>query len=213
MKFNPGKYQALQITRSRSPIQTGYTMHGQTLEVVSCAKYLDMDISNGLSWKAHIARITENANQSLGFLRRNLKTTNPALREKAYKATVRPRLGYAAPPWDPHIQDDVSKNEMDQRRAARWVLGDYSLYSSVSVMLEKLSWRTLEQRCTDARLVLLYKIIYGYVAVPLPGYVTILTRISRTSHPLVYRQIPTRTDYYKCSFYPLTVVQWNHLSA
>ena len=129
MEFNPGKYQALQITRSRSPIQTGHTMHGQTLEVVSCAKYLDIDISNGLSWKAHIARITENANQSLGFLRRNLKATNPALREKVYKAIVRPRLGYAAPPWDPHIQDDVSKNEMGQRRAARWVLGDYSPYS------------------------------------------------------------------------------------
>ena len=49
-----------------------------------------MDISNDLSWKAHISRITGNANQSLGFLRRNLKATNPALREKAYKAIVRP---------------------------------------------------------------------------------------------------------------------------
>ena len=56
-------------------------------------------------------------------------------------------------------------------------------------------------------------IIYGHVAVPLPGYVILLTRISRTSDPLAYRQISTRIDYCKCSFYPLTVVQWNHLPA
>ena len=148
-KFNPGKCQVLQITRSRSPVQTSYTMHGQTLEVVSCAKYLGVDISNDLSWKAHISRITGNANQSLGFLRRNLKATNPALREKAYKAIVRPQLEYAAPVWDPHIQDDISKIEMDHSRAARWVLEDYSPCSSVSDMLEKLGWRTLERRRTD----------------------------------------------------------------
>ena len=131
--------------------------------------------------------------------------------EKAYKAIVRPQLEYAAPVWDPHIKDDISKIVMVQRRTARWVLGDYLPYSSGSDMLEKLGWRTLEQRRTDARLVLFNKIIYGYVAAPLPGYVIPLSRIPRTSHPLAYRQISTRTDYYKYSFYPLTVVQWNHL--
>ena len=69
-------------------------MHGQTLEVVSCAEYLGVDISNDLSWKAHISRITGNANQSFGFLRRNLKATNPAPMENAYKDIVRPQLEY-----------------------------------------------------------------------------------------------------------------------
>ena len=140
--------------RSRSPVQNSYAMHGQTLEVVFCAKYLCVDISNDLSWKAHIFRITGNANQSLSFLRRNFKATNPTLSEKAYKAIIRSQLEYAVPVWNPHTQDDISKIEMVQRRAARWVLGDYSPYSSVSDMLEKLGWRTLQQRRTDARLVL-----------------------------------------------------------
>ena len=30
---------------------------------------------------------------------------------------------------------------------------------------------------------------------------------------VVYGQISTRTDYYKYSFYPFTVVQWNYLVA
>ena len=172
-----------------------------------------MDISIDLSWKAHISQITWNANQSLGFLRRNLKATNPALREKAHKAIVPQQLEYAAPVRDSHIQHDISKIEIVQRQAAQWVLGDYSPYSSMSDMLEKLGWRTLKQRHTDAWPVLFYKIVYGYVAVPLPGYVIPLTWISRTSHPLAYRQISTQTEYYKYSFYPLTVVQWNHLLA
>ena len=100
---------------------------------------------------------------------------------------------YASPVWDPHTKDDIQKIESVQRQAARW--------------------RTLEQRRTDSRLILFYKIIYGYVAIPLPSYAIPLPRASRTSHPLAYRQISTRTDYYKYSFYPLTVVQWNSLPA
>ena len=115
----------------------------------------------------------------------------------------------------PTLRMTYKKIESVQRRAARWVLGDYSPYSSVTDMIGKLGWRTLEQGPTDSRLILFYKIIYGYVAihVPLPSYVIPLPRASRTSHPLAYRQISTRTDYYKYSFYPLTVVQWNNLPA
>ena len=114
---------------------------------------------------------------------------------------------------EPHTKDDIHKIESVQRRAAQLVLGDYSPYSSVTDMIGKLGWRNLEQRRTDSRLVLFYKFVYGYIAVPLPSYVIPLPRASRTSHPLAHRQISTRTDYYKYSFYPLTVVQWNGLPA
>ena len=93
-------------------------LHGQTLEVVSCARYLRVDISNDLSWKSHVTRISNTANKSLGFLRRNLKAKNPQLGERAYKAIVRPQLEYAALVWDPHHQDDILKIEIVQRRAA-----------------------------------------------------------------------------------------------
>ena len=59
---------------------------------------------------------------------------NPQIRERAYKAIVRPQLEYAAPVWDPHHQDDILKIEMVQRMAVGWVLGDYSPYSSVTDM-------------------------------------------------------------------------------
>ena len=119
MDFNSGKCQVLHITKSRCPIQTSYIMHGQILEMVSCAKYLGVDMLNDLSRKAHVFRFTGN---SLGFLRRNLKSANLILREKAYKVIVRSQLEYAIPVWDPHTQNDISKIEMVQRWVARWAL-------------------------------------------------------------------------------------------
>ena len=197
MQFNPSKCKVIHISRSRSPLPTKYTLHGETLEEVASARYLGVDIANDLSWKTHISRITNTANKSLGFLRRNLRTQNTSLRENAYKAIVRPHLEYAAPVWDPHNKDDIQKIERVQRRVAWQVLGDYSPYSSVTDMIGKLGWRNLKQRHSDSRLVLFYKIVYGFVAVPLPSYVIPLPHASRTSHPLAYRQISTRTDYYK----------------
>ena len=159
MEFNPGKCQVIRVTRARTPIPAQYTLHSQTLEVVPSAWYLGVDIASDLSWKPHIARITNSANKSLGFLRRNLKAKSLELREIAYKAIVGPQLEYAAPVWDPDIQEDIQRIEMVQRRAARWVLSDYSPYSSVSDMLGRLGWRTLEQRRADSRLVLFYKMV------------------------------------------------------
>ena len=42
------------------------------------------------------------------------------------------------PVWDPHTKDDIQKIESVQRRAARWVLGDYSPYSCVTDMIGNL---------------------------------------------------------------------------
>ena len=43
------------------------------LESVSLAKYLGVDISSDLSWDTHINRISKKANNTIGFLRRNIK--------------------------------------------------------------------------------------------------------------------------------------------
>ena len=115
MEFNPGKCQVIHVTRSRSPLPTSYILHGQTLEVVSSAKYLGVDIASDLSWKPHITRITNTANKSLGFLRRNLKAKNPELRERAYKAIVRPS-------WSMLLQSGTP-TLLTTYRKSRWFRG------------------------------------------------------------------------------------------
>ena len=212
MEFNPSKCQVVRVTTSRSEvITTVYMLHGQVLEVVTSARYLGVDISSVLSWNTHIDRITASANRTLGYIRRNIKTKNQKVRETTYNTLVRPQLEYSAPIWDPYTKEKTLQLEKIQRRAARWTTSDYDTRSSVTAMLNQLGWRTLEQRRADARLCLFYKIVYGLVAVPLPEYVQRTHRVSRYCHSMTFRQIQTSQNYYKYSFFPLAIVQWNAL--
>ena len=74
MGFNPSKCQVVHVTGSKKPVKRDYILHGQVLESVTSARYLGVDISSSLSWNPHVDRITGNANRTLGFVRRNIKT-------------------------------------------------------------------------------------------------------------------------------------------
>ena len=68
----------------------------------------------------------------------------------------------------------------------------------------------LEQRRSDARLSMLYKIVHGKVAIP-PDQLIRPTRLTRHSHTYSFRQIQATKNSLKYSFFPLTIVQWNRL--
>ena len=211
MEFNPSKCQVVHVTGSKRPVKRDYILHGQVLESVTCAKYLGVDISCSLTWNSHIDRITGSANRTLGFVRRNIKTRMSKVRETAYNTLVRPQLEYASAVWDPHNKNRISQIEQVQRRAARWTVSNFDRKASVTKIVQDLGWRTLDQRRADARLCLFFKILHGLVAVPLPDYIQHSTRISRYCHSMTFRQVSTSTDYYKYSFFPLAIVQWNAL--
>ena len=60
----------------------------------------------------------DKANRTLGFLRRNLKIGSKSIKERTYKALVRPVLEYASTVWDPYTEENIKKIESVQRRAA-----------------------------------------------------------------------------------------------
>ena len=213
MEFNPGKCQVIHITRSKSPVKSRYFMHNQELESVDAAKYLGVTISKDLSWNTHINNITSTANKTLGLVKRNVVTKNKDIKTMAYNSLVRPQVKYASVVWSPYTKHNINKIEKVQRRAARWVTNDYCSYCSVTDMLSNLGWRSLENRRTDTRLAMFYKIIYGLVAIPLPSYFEHPEVYTRHMHSLSYRQIHTSVCYYKYSFFPISIVLWNKLPA
>ena len=92
---------------------------------------------------------------------------------------------------------------MDQMHAATT--------SSVTDMLQKLNWPSLEIRRTRARL-MFYKIIHHVVAIhPLDTLLLPTTTITRYNTSHTYKHIRTDKDSYKYSFYPRTIIQWNLL--
>ena len=92
-----------------------------------------------------VSSLQDAENRSLGFIKRNIRTKSPAIREMAYKTLVRPLVEYASPVWSPNTDDIIYKIEMVQRRAARWTLDNYFRQASVTEMLAQLGWRSLER--------------------------------------------------------------------
>ena len=213
MEFNPSKCQVIHVTRMKQPIPTNYSLHNVKLQSVTSAKYLGVDISSDLSWDSHINRSTTKANQTLGFLRRNIKVKSEQLKSMAYKTLIRPQLEYCSEVWAPYTQNQIDQIESVQRRSARWAKDDFQRTSSVTEMLHSLGWRRLDLRRIDSRLSMMYKITNNLVAIPVEAYLTTLERKSRHNHPLSYRLISATTDYYKFSFFPRTVYHWNGLPA
>ena len=183
MQFNPSKCQVLQITKKAKPLNTKYILHNVELESVPAAKYLGVTIADDLSWSKLIDFTTKRANQTLGFLKRNIRVHNKDLKSVAYKTLVRPQLEYASTVWYPHTTTDINNVEAVRRRAARWATRDNRYTSSVTAMLKDLNWRPLDQRRIDSRLVMMYKVTYDVVAIPASDYLVRNTRTSRHIHP------------------------------
>ena len=121
---------------------------------------------------------------------------------------MKPILEYAAPVWSPFLQCQIYQIEKIQCNMARFILNDYSRYSSVTNMINHLSWPTLESRRTFLKLLLFYKIAKNLVEtstnlVPL----TTITRghSYRFSIPLI------NSNTFANSFVCSTTKLWNNL--
>ena len=98
-----------------------------------------------LSRKTHVDRIIGNANRTLGFIRRNIKTKMSKVRERAYDSLVRPQLEYASAVWDPHNKKYISQIEQIQQRAVHWMVGNFDRHTSVTRIVQDLGWGSLDQ--------------------------------------------------------------------
>jgi hypothetical protein len=107
-------------------------LHNHTLESVSSAKNIEITLQSDLKWTWHTNNIVANANKSLGFLKRNLKTSSTNIKSQAYLSLVRPKLEYACSAWDPHTTEHCNETEMVQRQAARYACNRYHNTSSVT---------------------------------------------------------------------------------
>ncbi len=211
MKFNAKKCNIMRMARSRTPLTRMYSLSGHILEEVNQAKYLGLTISNELTWSTHITITSHKANNTLAFLQRNLKSCPPKLKETAYISLVRSVMEYSATIWDPYLVKDINLLERVQRRAARFVKGDYSYRSSVTAMLQDLGWTNLADRRRDLRLALFYKVVNELVAVPTDGILISADNRTRSSHHLKFKHLASNTSQYQHSFFPRTIPQWNSL--
>lgn len=175
------------------------------------SKYLGITINNKLNWTQHITNIKGKASRTLGFLQRNLRGCKSNVKSTAYTTMVRPTLEYAGTVWDPHHQVHIRSLEGVQRRAARFVSGNFydRTPGCVTAMINQLKWEPLEYRRLTSRLVMFYKITHDLIDINAPSY--LLPGDARTRGANRYRQPTTDKDIYKFSFFPRTTTDWNRL--
>ena len=99
------------------------------------------------------------------------------MKSDAYLMYVRPILEYAACSWAPNAKCNIDKLESVQRRAARFVNGDYRYTSSVTEMINTLRWNSLHSRRDTLRLQMMYKITHHIIDLKLPNYITTIQEL------------------------------------
>lgn len=230
MRFNATKCYILSVKEKRSFF---YQLNDTILQSVKNNPYLGLSISSDLKWGNHINNICKKANSTLGFIRRNLRHCPKITRKTAYIALVRSTLEYGAIIWDPYLQCDIDKIERVQRKAVRFISGDYQSRDTGCINKMLCDWElpTLQDRRKEMRLVFLFKVVEGLVpAIPPTTHLVPIrnkrkitakkfencvskniVESSQTNNNKCYRVPTSRTDIYRYSYFPRTIVDWNHL--
>ena len=212
MEFHPGKCQHMKITNKKDPLPSNYFIHGVPISITDSAKYLGVVIDAKLKWKQHYSEILKKCNGTLAFIRRNLNKAPKNIKAGCYTALVRPRAEYASAVWDPHHQVDIQSIEKIQKRAARFVTGNYKLESgNTEFNLNQLNWPSLEERRLQTKLGIFQKARLKQIDIP-TDHLEFKSRPTRQGgEGQTYQKFYSGIDSHRFSFYPHTSNLWNKL--
>ena len=122
-----------------------------------------------------------------------------------------PVLDYGSSVWDPPGVVLQEEFESAQKRAARFVTGNYNFETgSMTGILGQLKLESLMKRRKDNRLMLLYKGLKGKASVPTDD-LNRKTRRCGNQHSKAFQTPIANKDVYKGSFFPQTIRDWNAL--
>ena len=119
-------------------------------------------------------------------------------------------LTYASTVWSPYVRTNIARLEMVQRKAARFVFNKFSPYSSVTSMLSKLNWQSLEVRRTNAIITMFYKIINNIICIDFSQNLQPVLSSPR-GYLKRFISLPARVNSYYHSFLPHSIRLWNSL--
>ena len=142
-------------------------------------------------------------------------------------------MEYGAIVWDPYTTSHINKLERIQRRAARFITGNYKTREegSVTKMFNDLKLENLQLRRTSLRLVFLYKGVEGLVPAINPSEFFVKSKPKCKIKPKRFDNFESanignnsvknnskalettacNTEQYKNSFFVKSVIHWNQL--
>ena len=208
LTFNPQKCKLMHFGYKNN--HYSYYMKGHMLKKVETEKDLGVIVSHDLKPIANITHHVKKANKMLGLIRRTFKYLSIESFLALYKAYVRPHLEYCQQVSYPYLQKDITELENVQRRATKLVQSIRHL--DYEDRLKKLNLFSLKQRRDRGDMIMVYKIIHGYMDIKISDMFTMNTNSKTRGHHLKLIVPKTaKTEIRRESFSQRTIIPWNNL--
>lgn len=212
MKLNSDKTVYMNITRKKNFFSFPYALQTHVLREVSVYKYLGVTITKNLSWNMHVSNICASAFRKLCFLKYKLRFAPSSVKLLAYNTIIRPSLEYACVIWDPYTRKNIHAIEMIQRKCIRFIFSKYRMTDSPTAIMKENNIQELQLRRKILRLKFLFQLKHKHFALDASTFIQPLTsRETRNRHAASITPFQTRTNTFKFSFFPRTIVDWNAL--
>ena len=184
--------------------------NNSTIQQISSQKHLGIHLDEELIFKHHINEKINKANKGIGIIRKpNIILPRSALLT-IYRSFVRPHLDYGDVIYDqPENESFSSRIESVQYNASLAITGAIRGTSQEKLYQES-GLESLRSRRWLRRMRYFYKLIKTLK--PLYLFNLIPPKLNSLRHPNTYSVMRCRNDYFKNSFIPYVVREWNKLS-
>ena len=130
MKFHPSKCKALSITYQRNILHNlpftifNYKLGSDHIDYVSSQVDLGVTVTNKLLWSNHHDALTSKATSQLGLLMRTCHFTIDLRQKRTFYLTlIRSIFEHCSIIWRPLSSNQISKFQVIQKRAIKWIIG------------------------------------------------------------------------------------------
>ena len=124
--MNSKKCKAMRFFQPLPDQSSGYNIETTQIDFVDNYKDLGIIVSSKLDWSKHYTYICSKAYASLHLVRRTVTSNNVQTKRRLYLALVRSHFSYCSQLWRPLLIMDIKRLEQVQRRATKYILGDYT---------------------------------------------------------------------------------------
>jgi hypothetical protein len=120
----------------------------------------------------HINKVIQKAHNTLSFSSRNISHWPTNIKAQCYSILeMRSSLEYALTDWSQAKNPSINQIKAVQRRVVRFASGNYRQTNTIIVLMKQFDWTPLEVRCNNARLVMMYRIVYDLADIPPATYI------------------------------------------
>ena len=217
MSFNPNvSKQAHEVVFSRKRNVTNHPnliFNDIDVKKVNSQKHLGFILDNKLSFKDHLNMVIEKTSRGINVLRKlRYHLSRPSL-ITIYKSFIRSLLDYADVIYDqPYNSSVINRLESIQYNAALAITGCIR-GSSRDKLYKELGLEPLHSRRWFRKLCIFYKIIYEkspkYLYDLVPKHNQFVNLRNRNRIPNIF----CRTEFFRNSFLPSVINEWNKLDA